>query len=92
MIRLLNGCLLGDPRARSRPRPLQDQRLIDIRQEVLRVECLRCFRIVEIQRLDAIKLFGPGSLWDAVADHLLESGCPHRTGSRDEDGGWAGRS
>jgi len=63
-------------RTRSRARP----QLTDIRQEVLRVECLKCFRIVEIQRLDAIKLFGPGSLWGAVADHLLETGCQHRTG------------
>jgi hypothetical protein len=80
--------VLGDPRARAKPRPIEDQQLIDIRQEVLRVECLRCFRIVEIQRLDAIKLYGPGSIWGSVREHLLETGCQHRSGNRDEDGCW----
>jgi hypothetical protein len=61
------------------------RRLCDIRREVLRVECLRCFRIVEIQRLDAVKLYDAGS---EVGTHLLESGCQHRTGSRDQDGCW----
>jgi hypothetical protein len=63
-------------------------RLGDIRREVLRVECLRCFRIVEIQRLDAIKLYGPQAVWKEVGAHLLDNGCQHRTGSRDEDGCW----
>jgi hypothetical protein len=63
-------------------------RLFDIRREVLRVECLRCFRIVEIQRLDAIRLYGPQAVWKEVGAHLLDNGCQHRTGSRDEDGCW----
>jgi hypothetical protein len=83
--------VLGDPRARAKQRPIEDMRLTDIRQEVLRVECLRCFRIVEIQRLDAIRLYGPGSVWGSVREHLLETGCDHRTGNRDEDGCWASR-
>jgi hypothetical protein len=61
------------------------RRLCDIRSEVLRVECLRCFRI---QRLDAIKLYDAGSLWKEIGTHLLESGRQHRTGSRDQDGCW----
>jgi hypothetical protein len=63
-------------------------RLCDIRREVLRVECLRCFRIVEIQRLDAVRLYDAGSVWKQVGTHLLQSGCQHRTGSRDDDGCW----
>jgi hypothetical protein len=84
--------VLNDRRARSRPAvPIQDQRLIDIQPEVLRIERLRCFRIVEIQRLDAIRLYGPAAIWGQVGQVLLETGCPHRTGSRDEDGCWAAR-
>jgi hypothetical protein len=49
---------------------------------------LKCFRIIEIQRLDAIKLYGPHVVWKEVGAALLDGSCQHRTGSRDEDGCW----
>jgi hypothetical protein len=79
--------VLRDPRARN-PRPDRTKQLGEITREVLRVECLRCFRIVEIKRDDAIRLFGAGSVWKDVADHLLADGCQHRTGRHEEDGCW----
>jgi hypothetical protein len=43
--------VLADPRAASRPWvPIQQRRLSEIPRELLRVECSRCFRVVEIQR------------------------------------------
>ena len=52
--------VLRDPRAAGRPwLPLQQMRLSEIPRELLRVECARCACWVEIQRLDAIKLYGP---------------------------------
>jgi hypothetical protein len=38
------------------------------------VECNRCLRCVEIQRLDAVKLFGPHALWKDVGQRLLDDG------------------
>jgi hypothetical protein len=81
--------VLGDPRAVSRPGiPISQRRLSEIPREVLRVECSRCFRIVEIQRLDAIRLHGAHSTWREVAQRLLDDGCQHRTGSHEDDGCW----
>jgi ferredoxin len=72
---------LSDLRAAGRPGlPIQPRRLSEIPREVLCVECARCSRCVEIQRLDAIRLFGP----HAVLDH----GCQVRTGRHEEDGCW----
>lgn len=52
--------VLWDPRAVGKPwLPLQQMRLSEIPREVLRVECARCARGVEIQRVDAVKLYGP---------------------------------
>jgi hypothetical protein len=57
--------VLSDPRAvTSTPSPART--LGEIRSELLRVECLRCFRIVEIQRLDAVRLYGPHAIWKDV--------------------------
>ncbi len=81
--------ILGDPRAAGRPwLPVSQMRLSEIPRELLRVECLRCFRAVEIQRLDAIRLYGPHAVWKDVGNRLLDDGCKVRTGRHEEDGCW----
>jgi hypothetical protein len=82
--------VLSDPRAAGMPwLPIQQRRLSEISRELLRVECLRCFRAVEIQRLDAIRLHGgPHAIWKDVGQVLLDDGCQHRTGRLEEDGCW----
>lgn len=81
--------ILSDPRARARPGiPIQNRRLSEIPRPVLRVECLRCFRIVEIQTADALRLYGEHAVWKEVGKTLLEGGCQSRTGNRDDDGCW----
>jgi hypothetical protein len=84
--------VLSDPRAgavdRSTWIPIQSRRLSEIQRDVLRVECLRCFRAVEIQRADAVKLYGPHAVWKDVGARLLADGCQHRTGRHEEDGCW----
>lgn len=79
--------VLDDPRAAT-PKPSPARTLDEVRSELLRVECLRCFRIVEIQRLDAVKLYGPDAAWKDVGRRLLDNGCQHRTGRHEEDGCW----
>ena len=61
-------------------------RLSEFPRELLRVECLRRFRTIEIQRLDAVKLFGSYAVWKDIANRLLDSGCQVRTGSHEDDG------
>ena len=81
--------LLRDPRAAGRPwLPIQQRRLSEISRELLRVECNRCLRCVEIQRLDAVKLFGSHAIWKDVGQRLLDDGCKIRTGRHEEDGCW----
>jgi hypothetical protein len=73
--------VLADPRAAGKPwLPIQQMRLSEIPRELLRVECARCSRCVEIQRLDAIKLCGPHAVWKDVGQRLLDDGCQIRTG------------
>lgn len=79
--------VLNDPRAET-AKPSPARSLGAIRSELLRVECLRCFRIVEITRADAIKLHGAHAAWRDVGCKLLDDGCQHRTGNRDSDGCW----
>jgi hypothetical protein len=77
------------PRAAGRPwLPLQQMRLSEIPRELLRVECRRCARTVEIQRLDAVKLYGPHAVWKNIGQRLLDDGCQGRTGRLEEDGCW----
>jgi hypothetical protein len=59
-----------------------------IPREVLRVECARCSRCVEIRQPDAVRLFGPHAVWKDVAQRLLNEGCRIRTGRHEEDGCW----
>jgi hypothetical protein len=81
--------LLRDPRAAGRPwLPVSQMRLSEIPRELLRVECNRCLRCVEIQRLDAIRLYGPDTTWREVGQRLLDDGCKIRTGRHEEDGCW----
>ncbi|MDB5610118.1 MAG: hypothetical protein JWP25_7018 [Bradyrhizobium sp.] len=81
--------VLQDPRAGGKPwLPIQQMRLSEIPRELLRVECARCSRCVEIQRLDAVKLYGPHAIWKDVGWRLLDDGCQVRTGRHEEDGCW----
>jgi hypothetical protein len=60
--------VLSDPRAAGKSWiSIQQRRLSEIPRELLRVECLRCFRAVEIQRLDPIRLYGPHAIYKDVA-------------------------
>lgn len=81
--------VLRDPRAAGKPwLPIQQCRLSEIPRHVLRVECLRCFRTIEIQKADAIKYYGPHAVWKDVGQRLLDQTCAHRTGRLEEDGCW----
>ena len=81
---------LNDPRAdaRSRNVPLQQRRLSEIHRHVLRVTCRRCDRIVEIQIVDAVRLYGAHAIWKDVGMRLLDNTCRERTRSREDDGCW----
>ncbi|MET4091032.1 hypothetical protein ABID60_006775 [Bradyrhizobium sp. S3.5.5] len=63
-------------------------RLSQITQHMLRLSCRRCARILEIQRLDAVRLYGPEAVWRDVGLKLLNSTCQQRTGRHEEDGCW----
>jgi hypothetical protein len=81
--------VLSDPRAAGKPWiPIQQRRLDEITREMLRVECTRCMRIIEISRLNAVRLFGPHAVWKDVGLDLLARGCEHRSGRHEEDGCW----
>ncbi|WP_035961090.1 hypothetical protein [Bradyrhizobium sp. URHA0013] len=81
--------LLTDPRAAGKPKqPIQQCRLADIQQHVLRVECRRCSRTVEMQKLDAVRFYGADAIWKNVGQRLLDQTCTNRTGRHEEDGCW----
>jgi hypothetical protein len=81
--------IFADPRAAGKPwLPIQQLRLSEIPRHVLRVECLRCFRIVEIQKADALRYYGPHAIWKDVGHRLLDQTCNNRTGRHEEDGCW----
>ncbi|QWG13647.1 hypothetical protein KMZ29_02605 [Bradyrhizobium sediminis] len=81
--------VLADPRAAGRPPlPVQQCCLSEIPRHVLRVECMRCFRIIEIQKADAVKYYGPHAVWKDVGQRLLDQTCSNRTGRHEEDGCW----
>lgn len=79
--------VLSDPRAAT-TRPRADRTLAEIRSSELRVECLKCFRVVEVGKAEALRRFDGGSEWKQVALRLLADGCAHRTGRHEEDGCW----
>lgn len=55
---------------------------------LLRVHCRRCGRTVEIQKVDAVRLYGRDANWRGVGRRLLNNSCSHRTGPHEEDGCW----
>ncbi|KGT75233.1 hypothetical protein MA20_34910 [Bradyrhizobium japonicum] len=65
-------------------------RLSELPQHVLRVFCRRCERIVEIQKADAVRLYGHQAVWREVAQRLLDNTCQNRTGRHEVDGCWPG--
>ncbi len=67
---------------------IRTQRLADIQRELLRVACGRCSRTVEIQKVDAVRLYGPEAIWRKVGQRLLDNTCAQRTGRHEEDGCW----
>ncbi|MDD1520712.1 MULTISPECIES: hypothetical protein [Bradyrhizobium] len=82
--------LLADPRAEAKPTTPSGGtlRLSQIPQHLLRVGCRRCARVVEIQKADAARLYGPDALWKKVGQRLLANTCTQRTGRHEEDGCW----
>jgi hypothetical protein len=84
--------VLNDPPAdaradRSGP-PIRTQRVSEIPRHILRVSCSRCDRIVEIQKADAVRLYGTNAICKDVARRLLDNTCQQRTGRHEEDGCW----
>jgi hypothetical protein len=52
------------------------------------VSCARCGRIVEIQKADAVRLYGAQAVWKEVGKRVLDDICQQRTGRYEEDGCW----
>ncbi|MCW2082418.1 UNVERIFIED_ORG: hypothetical protein M2193_004593 [Bradyrhizobium japonicum] len=63
-------------------------RLDEIPQHLLRVSCRRCGRTVEIQKADAVRLYGRDAVWKDVGHRMLDNTCTIRTGRHEEDGCW----
>jgi hypothetical protein len=80
--------VLQDPRALSSGLQTRQMRLSELQRHVLRVSCRRCMRIVEIQKADAVRLYGPEAVWKDVGQRLLDNTCQQRTGRHEEDGCW----
>lgn len=84
--------ILNDARADAgRPGPGATGSLLQLRQipqHILRVGCRRCGRTVDIQRVDAARLYGPDAIWKDVGQRLLDNTCSQRTGRLEEDGCW----
>jgi hypothetical protein len=80
--------LLRDPRAGATGAQLRQRRLSEIQSHVLRVSCRRCQRTVEIQTVDAVRLYGGNAIWKTVAQRLLDDTCQRRSGSHEDDGCW----
>jgi hypothetical protein len=57
--------LLKDPRAGDGVR-IRERKLSEIHRHVLRVSCRRCERTVEIQTVDAVRLYGGKAVWKDV--------------------------
>jgi hypothetical protein len=80
--------VLQDPRALSGGLQTCQTRLSEFQRHVLRVSCRRCKRTVEIQTVDAVRLYGGKAIWKDVGQRLLDDTCQRRTGRREEDGCW----
>jgi hypothetical protein len=80
--------LLQDPRACSNDARTRQRQLSEIQRHLLRVSCRRCERTVEVQTVDAIRLYGAKATWKQVGQRLLDDTCQNRTGSHEDDGCW----
>lgn len=80
--------VLRDPSAAATGAQLRQRQLSEIQRRVLRVNCRRCDRTVEIQTIDAVRLYGRDAVWKDVAQRLLDDTCQQRTGRHEEDGCW----
>ncbi|MDI4231688.1 hypothetical protein OZ411_02535 [Bradyrhizobium sp. Arg237L] len=80
--------LLEEARAKPSGSSIAALRLGEIVQHLLRVNCRRCNRCIEIQRLDAVRLYGQRAVWKDVGLRLLDDTCTQRTGRHEEDGCW----
>jgi hypothetical protein len=80
--------LLSDPRAAAKGAEMRQRRFSEIQRHVLRISCRRCERTVEIQTVDAIRLYGGNAIWKQVAQRLLDDTCEQRSGRHEEDGCW----
>jgi hypothetical protein len=80
--------VLSDPRAAATGAQMRQRRLSEIQHHILRVCSRRCERTVEIQKADAVRLYGRDAIWKDVAQRLLDNTCGQRTGRHEEDGCW----
>ena len=80
--------VLKDPGIGAHPVSVKHRRLSDIPHHLLRVACRRCGRTVEIQKGDALRLYGADAVWKDVGQRLLDNTCRQRTGRHEEDGCW----
>ena len=80
--------VLKDPRAGADNAQMRGRPLAEIQRHLLRVSCRRCERTVEIQTVDAVRLYGGNAVWKDVAQRLLDNTCQQRTGRHEEDGCW----
>ena len=80
--------VLQDPRDEADGIRIRQRKLSQISRHVLRIACRRCDRTVEIQTIDAVRLYGGNAIWKDVAQRLLDDTCQQRTGRLEEDGCW----
>jgi hypothetical protein len=80
--------VLKDSRAHTNGFRLSQRHLVEIQRHVLRVSCRRCNRTLEIQTVDAVRLYGANAIWKDVGQRLLDDTCQQRTGRLEEDGCW----
>ncbi|WP_244550593.1 hypothetical protein [Bradyrhizobium sp. Rc3b] len=80
--------VLKDPRVAVTGAENRHRSLSETQRHLLRVSCRRCERTVEIQKADAVRLYGGNALWKDVAQRLLDNTCQQRTGRHEEDGCW----
>ena len=81
--------LLDDPRVETKPgHSAGALRLFQLPHHVLRLGCSRCGRLLEIQKVDATRLYGADAVWKEVGQRLLNKTCTQRTGRYEEDGCW----
>jgi hypothetical protein len=62
--------------------------LTEFRSIFSKVSFRRCSRTVEIQKIDAIRLYGEHAVWKDVGQRRLDDTCTQRTGRHEEDGCW----